>query len=99
MAIISPPTAPTAGARKARIGWPSGSNSLEAARHRMKTFDSHVRDQHHLSGLHTGVSVVCDHVRLNHYGLSRTERVMRHRTGGTTRAAKNRGQVTATIAV
>src|SRR5512135_2080320 len=99
MAITSPQTAPTAGARKARTGWPTSSNSLEAARHRMQRLDAGRRDHHHLARLNTGVSIACDDIRLDHHSLARAERFLWHGAGRAALAAGDWRQIAATITV
>src|SRR5581483_1738578 len=99
MAITSPPTGPTAGARKARTGWSSSSNELEAAREGMQPLNAGFGDENHLTGLHTGFSVARHHVRLNDDRLSRPERVRGHRPCRAAFAAENRRKVTAAVAV
>ena len=72
---------------------------MEAARDRMQPLDAALRNHHHLAGLHTGLVVARDDVRLDDHRLPGAERLLRHRPGRPALAAKDRRQIAAAIAV
>src|SRR6185312_17030458 len=98
-AATSRPTGAGAGVARAPIGWPSSSNSEEAARNCVQALDPVVSDHKHFPGLHAGLAIGRHHVRLHHDNLARPERLLRDRTGRPALAAENRRQISAAVTV